>query len=72
MRFVCGGALANALRGVFAHTYMLCGTQRSMELCIVMEFADGGDLNDKVEKAQKSKRYLDERMYGAHNALAVG
>ena len=72
MRFVCGGALANALRGVFAHTYMLCGTQRSMELCIVMEFADGGDLNDKVEKAQKSKRYLDERMYGTHNAPLLG
>jgi NIMA (never in mitosis gene a)-related kinase len=31
-----------------------------MELCIVMEYADGGDLSAKVEKHKASRRNMDE------------
>jgi NIMA (never in mitosis gene a)-related kinase len=36
--------------------------ETSMELCIVQEFADGGDLASKVEQASKAGRFLDERL----------
>ena len=30
------------------------------ELCIVMEMADGGDLDSKIEQAKKLKRFVKE------------
>lgn len=35
--------------------------ESSMELCIVMEFADGGDLSAKVESHTKARRNMDEK-----------
>jgi NIMA (never in mitosis gene a)-related kinase 1/4/5 len=40
--------------------------ERSLEICVVMEFADGGDLAGKVEKAKQAKRHLDENLIWAY------
>lgn len=40
--------------------------ERSLEMCIVMEYADGGDLAGKVEKHQRAKRYMDEKTIWAY------
>ena len=37
-----------------------------MELCIVMEYADGGDLSQKVEKHKAMRRNVDENTVWAY------
>lgn len=40
--------------------------ERSLEICVVMEFADGGDLAGKVEKHKVAKRHMDENLIWAY------
>ena len=34
--------------------------ESSQTLCIIMEFADGGDLQSKIEKLKKDQKFMKE------------
>lgn len=45
--------------------------QKSMELCIVQEFADGGDLANEIERLTKGRRYMDEALIWTYSIQAL-
>lgn len=45
--------------------------EKSLEICVVMEFADGGDLAGKVEKLKAAKRSMDENLIWAYGLQLV-
>ncbi len=40
--------------------------EKRMELCVVMEFADGGDLSAKVEKQKATRKNMPEELVWAY------
>ncbi|KAA0171336.1 hypothetical protein FNF28_00827 [Cafeteria roenbergensis] len=66
VRLLASISHANIVR--FAEAFII---EKSMELCIVQEFADGGDLAMQVEQLSKARRYMAEELIWTYAIQAL-